>query len=313
MMPAMLALTAAVRIASAAVQWEAPAGCPDDAAVESRIAALVGDPTIVTPATAKVQQRGDRYEVELVTWIDGGSQRRALAATSCDALADAVAVVIAVALDPIQAAETPRIVQTTTEVAAIGTTTTRTSTPSLPERVRAPKSPLYFGLALAGGYGSGIAPGGHGIVHLGLALGRRAWSIELDARVWPRREFERGDPPVRTRVTLGTAGLLGCGKGVFGRVELPVCAGLEVGGLRARGPDLLGGESPRNYPWIAPRARIGLRVLLGRGVGIWTAAEGAVPLARAVLHVGGATDQVVWRTQPASLRVMLGLDFRWVR
>lgn len=311
-MPAMLALTAALRIASAAVQWEAPPGCPDDAALESRIAALVGDATIVTPATAKVQQHGDRYEVELVTWIDGGSQRRALAATSCDALADAVAVVIAVALDPIQAAETPRIVQSATEVAAIGTTTTRTSTPAAPERVRAPRSPLYFGLALAGGYGSGVAPSGHGIVHLGLALGRRAWSIELDARVWPRREFDRGDPPVQTRVTLGTVGLLGCGKGVFGRVELPVCAGVELGGLRARAPELRD-ETARNYPWIAPRARIGVRVLLGRGVGIWTAAEGAVPLAQAVLSVGGAADPVVWRTQPASLRVMLGLDFRWVR
>ncbi|HWB76800.1 MAG TPA: hypothetical protein VG755_17660 [Nannocystaceae bacterium] len=309
----MLALVAAVRIASAAVQWEAPPGCPDDAALESRIAALVGDPTIVTPATAKVKQVGDRYEVELVTWIDGGSQRRELAATSCEALADAVAVVIAVALDPVEAAETPRIVEAT-EVAAVGITTTRTPTPALPERVRAPKSPLYFGLALAGGYGSGIAPSGHGIVHVGLALGRRAWSIELDARVWPRREFVRGDPAVRTRVTLGTVGLLGCGKGVFGRVELPVCAGVEVGGLRARGPELVGDAAPRNFPWIAPRARIGLRVLLGRGVGIWTAAEGAVPLAQSELHVGvGADDRIVWSTQPASLRVMLGLDFRWVR
>lgn len=307
----MLALTAALRIASAAVQWDAPAGCPDDTAVESRIAALVGDPTIVTPATAKVQQRGDRYEVELVTWIDGGSQRRALAATSCDALADAVAVVIAVALDPVQTAETPRIVQTT-EVAAIGSTTVRTSSPASPVRARAPKPPLYFGLAIGGGYGSGIAPSGSGIVHLGLALGRRAWAIELDARLWPRREFDRS--AVRTHVTLGTVGLLGCGKGVFGRVEIPVCAGVEVGGLRAFGPDLLA-NNPRNYPWIAPRARLGLRVLLGRGVGIWTAAEGAVPLAKAELHVRGVAnqDQLVWSTQPASLRVMLGLDFRWVR
>jgi hypothetical protein len=299
---------------SAAVQWDAPAACPDDAAVEGRIAALVGDAVVVTPATARVEQHGDRFEVELVTWIDGGSQRRVLAASSCDALADAVAVVIAVALDPVVSAQAPAIVAVS-EVAAIERTP-----PPLRTRAReeAPtqlvqRSPLQLGLVIAGGYGSGIAPHGNALTHLGLAIGRRAWAIELDARLWLPRTFGRNDPNGGARVLLGTFGALACGKGVFGRVELPVCAGLEVGGLRARGLNL---DQPatRSYQWLAPRARVGLRVALGRGVGLVLVGEGAVPLFKAQLQVrrSGQTE-TRWETQRASLRVMLGLDFRWTR
>ena len=70
---------------------------------------------------------------------------------------------------------------------------------------------------------------------------------------------------------------------------------------------------PQGYPWVAPRARIGLRVALGRGVGLWFAGEGAVPLVKPVIDVAGARGGTLWRTQPASVRVMLGVDFRWVR
>lgn len=302
---------------AAAVQWEAPAECPDDAAVESRIGVLVGEPPVPTPATARVEKRGDRYDVELVTWIDGGSQRRELSATSCDALADAVAVVIAVALDPVETVvRVPEPTRTATQTAPSEEGTRGTADATRTAKVRGPRKPLRFGLGVAAGYGSGVARNGSAITQLGFELGRRGWAVQLDARLWLPRTVTSEDPRGAARVLLGTFGVLGCGRAVLGRrgrVELPACAGLELGGLRAQGRSPLRIAGPQSYPWVAPRVKVGLRVELGRGVGLAAGAEGAVPVARALVNVGGVDPGTLWSTRAVSIRVMLGLDLRWWR
>jgi hypothetical protein len=306
--------------ADAAVIWRAPAGCPDDAAIEQRITALVGEPPVTTPATAQVRHAGDRYEVELVTWIDGGSQRRELAATSCAALADVVAVVIAVSLDPVITVVRAPVVANAVRTAAIRDD--RGAIPAIARRSkdRGPRAPLQIGFAIGAGYGSGVARRGSAVTHLGFELGRSVrvlgWGVVIDARLWLPREFAAADPSVRVSTLLGTVGLLGCVKGNVGRVELPVCLGAEVGGFRARGRSNLSGGGPASYPWVAPRLRLGVRVPVARRVALWAAAEGAVPVLRARIDAGdaaGTGTDTLWRTQPVSVRVMLGLDFRWLR
>lgn len=306
-------------VADDSVVWEAPRECPDDAAIEARIAELVGEPPVPTPATAKVQRLADRWQVELVTWIDGGSQRRELSASDCAVLADVVAVVIAVALDPVVAAErspaAPPNQETVLERDETRTPTRSDRAPPI-ERTRRsqPRARLSPGIELGAGYGSGAAPTGSAVLHTAVLLGRRSWDVGLDVRMWLPRTVSRGEPTVEARLLLGTVGVLGCGKGnLRRRVEIPVCLGVEAGGLQARGITGLAGPSTKTFPWVAPRLRVGLRVGLGRGVGLWFAAEGAAPLVRTFVDVGGATPFRLWSNPPVSIRVMLGLDVRWRR
>jgi hypothetical protein len=86
--------------------WRAPQGCPSADAV--RGAALRGVTQGGTRATldadARVERVGDRWRVTLRTRRDGVAGERRFEAASCTSLADATAVVIALALVPPEAA-----------------------------------------------------------------------------------------------------------------------------------------------------------------------------------------------------------------
>lgn len=89
--------------ASLALTWTAPPGCPDADAILRRVRDLraADHPTAPLPATATVTRDARRWRVRIET--PGGV--RALAAPRCASLAEATAVVLALALD--DAATTP--------------------------------------------------------------------------------------------------------------------------------------------------------------------------------------------------------------
>ncbi|MCA9656216.1 MAG: hypothetical protein KC501_40300, partial [Myxococcales bacterium] len=86
-----------------ALQWSAPAGCPDAAAVEARIAALTagrpeGEGTLEVEGTVSAFEGG--FSLRLTTSLRGRTGTRELSARACDDLADSAALVVAVTLDP---------------------------------------------------------------------------------------------------------------------------------------------------------------------------------------------------------------------
>lgn len=311
------------------VQWTAPSSCPDDAAVEARIAELVDVSAAITPTLAVVSVHEGGFEVELTSTIDGETQRRTLTAPTCETVAEAAAAVIAVTIDPIAepaadpvgeppaddpASETASPVGVAPTVDRTQPDATRNTTArgvaDEPTRRSTRRRPLEIGLHVQAGYGSAIAPRGSAVLGAGLSVGRRPWSLEAEARVWTPRTFDAADESFGARVTMGTAMVVGCLRPPSDRIEVPLCLGIEGGGERVA-PNRLSDGRQRAYPWLAPLFRVGLRVRLNPFLGLVVRAEAAVPAFRAGILIDDFG--VLWQTQSVSARVLAGLDFRWIR
>lgn len=88
---------------SVELAWTAPPECPSRAAVLAEVRTLLeGGAASAHPveATAVVERAGPRWRVELTIRSDQGSGARSLGADSCLALGSAVALIVALAVDP---------------------------------------------------------------------------------------------------------------------------------------------------------------------------------------------------------------------
>jgi hypothetical protein len=306
------------------IEWTAPADCPDDAALESRIAGYADalDGASTTRATVRAVAAG--FEVELVSIIDGEPQRRTLAAPSCEVLADAVAVVVALAIDPasepepnaseVEPAASEAEPEPSGAVVLPGAEPPPNGTRGVgaaPPVAAVPDRPAWdVGLRVEGGYGSGVAPIGSGVFGLAFIVGRHRGSIEAIGRLWAPRRFDEPNGTYGARVVMGTGAILGCLRARSGlRVEFPLCLGLEAGALSAAPRGLANAQTQR-YPWGGAVARLGMRLRLRERVGFVLALEGGAPFVRNALDVGGADR--LWTTRTASGRVFAGVDLRWL-
>ncbi len=296
------------------IEWHAPAECPDDTAVEARIGAMLGaTPTASERATAEVVGDHEGWTVELATYIDGAMQTRSLRADDCTVLAEAVAVVVAVALDPVAVATSearddgPHVPEPVAE-AAPSSTAAIDRAPVVASTTRAPhRRSWWFGMRVAGGYGIGTAPGGTGLVGLALFAQTGRARIEVEGRWYGPREIV--DDGAGARTQLGTAAALGCVELGRAVVTAPVCLGFEAGALRARGVEVLDPQTV-NFPWAAPVARAALAARVHARVRMWLALEGAVLVVRPQLQQGFEAPQVLWQAPPVAARVMLGVEVR---
>ncbi len=86
------------RAASAVVRWQAPAGCPDAAAVrarlDARLARPLGEGDAIDATVTVVRGRGS-FRAHVAVWTPAADVDRELFAPRCAELADAVAVVLA--------------------------------------------------------------------------------------------------------------------------------------------------------------------------------------------------------------------------
>jgi len=83
--------------------WTAPSVCPDRAAVEREIYVLLQGsmaPRNAVAARAAVTRVGDRWHVDLAIRTGQGSGERAFEASSCAELGSAVALIVALTVDP---------------------------------------------------------------------------------------------------------------------------------------------------------------------------------------------------------------------
>jgi hypothetical protein len=89
-----------------ALAWQAPTGCPSSADVQAQFARLLGG-SLRAPSgkriTASAVVRAspsDRWVLELATALDGAEGRRNLAGDSCQSVASAAALILALMIDP---------------------------------------------------------------------------------------------------------------------------------------------------------------------------------------------------------------------
>ncbi|HWB75351.1 MAG TPA: hypothetical protein VG755_10350 [Nannocystaceae bacterium] len=299
------------------LEWRAPAECPDAAAIREQVAALVPDPRSgegVLHVDAKVEPRRDGFALQLRTEFFERHDAREAEARACEELVDVVALVVAISLDPSldPTQRSPQLVvppePVVTPAASPEHHARATDVSSgvvareLPRRSRARRVPDAWSLRPAAQLEIGSLPRVGGGFDLALGLVWRWVRVELHgAYLWPRRAA--GPRDSGGRFQLGLVGVRGCARPRIGRVELPVCLGVDGGAMRV---DSEGIDPKRTLhgPWIAPTAGAGVAVG-GARVGFWTLVEASAGVVRPQIHVGDAS---LFRTSVVSGRWLAGLE-----
>jgi hypothetical protein len=98
-----LAQVAAAHAPELALTWQAPADCPDQARMQTRVEGLLAQhagPWADLHATARVEKRGHRFWLTMQLVVQGHQARRELSANNCGELSEVAAWLLAVAIDP---------------------------------------------------------------------------------------------------------------------------------------------------------------------------------------------------------------------
>lgn len=317
-----------------ALQWSAPAACPrrdallaairtylpnlDDPPLEVGRADLRIDASVLAPAAP-----GEAWTVRLRTSGREGESQREFEAPDCEALADAVALIAAVALDPVLVAR-----QTREALAAANAPEADVPRPDDQDLAQAPESPepaptlvlgpleplddaprrrVGFAASLRGGAGMGPTANAFGHVAGGFALLGARFRWQLDAGIALPRSLVLDDGR-RGRVIGWWIGSDACLVTRVKVVELPVCLGFEGGLVHARGLAPTANTRAQRQPWLAPRLRLGLRWSVLPRLALLLDLELLVPLVRAGFTIGDATLTSV----PAlALRGGAGVELRF--
>ncbi len=229
------------------LSWSAPVGCPSRASVLKEVARLVvSAPSEPLYVQATVESAAsDSWSVEL-TMSGAVEGKRSLGAESCNAVAQAAAMIIALAVDPDSGAGQP-------EEEAV----------EAPPDTSSEDAPLGSESQDGEAEGSDSAPPQigdqlHGILHAGVVLEgallpKFGWGFELGGGVqwrWLRADLSFGLVPqvsaslperaaVGGQFLLGWVGIRGCAGHDFSAIGLHACATFRPGILRGTGTGTL--------------------------------------------------------------------------
>ncbi|MEM7152518.1 MAG: hypothetical protein AAF799_06740 [Myxococcota bacterium] len=307
------------------LDWEAPASCPDASTIEARVAALTagqehGEGTL--EIVGRVQEQGAGFVLTLTTTLRETSGERQLQSTRCAELAETVALVVAVSLDPTVSGSAPRKDETEESEAGVPDPSeeaqaeepqevrpsrTTSSTPERSERRRPARRWNRPGPILRAGVGPewGALPGITAGLRLAIGMGWPSLRVMVvGSYLTPRRD--EGPPPSAALHQQGMVGVLGCGVPRVGAWAWPLCAGIEAGGVRIDGRGL---QQPRTFvgPWLGPVASAGVVRRVGR-VGLWLDVEGVV---RGVATQVFISESLIFRPRAGSLRALAGVEISW--
>jgi hypothetical protein len=282
-----------------AIEWQAPPGCPDAAAVRSATERLLGEPlsafrTQRVRARALVHRNGSgHWELALELTSPGGAVHERLVAVRCAALADVVALKVALAVDPfafIDVVEKPRPIEK------------QTVTPKAPPPFRAGVRPM-----VGTGFGP-LPPVSPGVALFG-SIQWAPWRAELGGQYWFARDVHYEPMPdigVELQLMSGLARF--CAVGTVGRVELPVCAGAEVGAMRGEGFGL--GANRADYSlWAALVTGPAVAWPVTRNIALWLEIDAILPLFRPGFRVRDFDS--IYRAPPGAARTWAGMEFRF--
>jgi hypothetical protein len=127
-----------------AIAWQAPKECPDTAYIEREIARLLAGSS--PPSSLRLRARADvtreieGWRLDLTTTSVHGTGRRTITAETCRALADATALILALAVDP-ERATTNRALESSSEAASSAPTDVSTPTSTSTSTSPSPSPP----------------------------------------------------------------------------------------------------------------------------------------------------------------------------
>jgi hypothetical protein len=321
------------------VEWTAPEGCPRERFVDALHRHLVDSDATGVRVAARVWTTEGAWAVETTLTFDGGARTpRRFAGKSCEAVVDAVALATAIAIDPVRVVEAMpelrgpapepepgirtdapdqvpapppepdavRIPPTTAARRPITDADAR-ARPRTPPQPRSRRTRAALGAAAA--FDGGALPGfGLGVTG-GAALLRPRLRAELLAG-WRAPVRVRAASPNSAGASID---LLHLGARLCGvvpatrRIELPFCAGLDVGRVRGRGFGVVDARTAALW-WTSVVAAAGLHWVATARFALVTRAELGVPLRHHTFVIAGLGT--LDRISPVYGRALVGFEVR---
>lgn len=302
------------------LRWDAPQSCPTQAELEQEIRRYVGAAATAADkvdAAATVNRDATTYRLSLTLRTGAGQARTELASSQCQVLADAVALKVAMALDPMAvvtglhntnatALETPT---TPAKLLALGPVPPRPGPaplgPGADTRVSERRP---FGVHAGVGVSAGDLPGIGAGARFGAAWQPGVLRLQLTAGYWPRRVVRARDGRGGA-ISLGEVAAFVCVVGPVGRrFEVPVCLGPEFGAMSSEGRGVADPQRTTQL-WVAAVAQPGIvfkaipnRLSLRLGL------DAVIPIRRLGFRVSPTEE--IYRVPQATIRSFLGLELR---
>lgn len=307
-----------------ALRWHAPAGCPDGEQAQDLVERLMPAPGVKVQATVTIDAIAGEFEGRLDLQVESSRTTRSLRAEDCMVLSSAMAVVIAVSLDPVavaggaptSAVPEPEPVAPTT----VGPTPPRPPAvePSLQRETvlsntaaagpRTLRGGLEAGARLGAGVGGLLLPAAGVGVSFAPFVGTSRLHVKAVAQYWaPRRISFDPSRDAHGELQLLTGGVRVCPQLGGPSVRFPLCAGADAGAILGRGTgrDLAIPRSARS-PWVGAVLEPGVVVGVTSRVSVWLAVEGVVSLYRPRFAVEGAPR--AFTAGAGALRGLMGVQ-----
>lgn len=288
-------------LAPAIARWRPDAAAREDVVVDVRVVTR-GDGALVA-------------SIDTVTpW---GTSHREAVASRCESIVGAIALLVAIALDPVAVVEAnvlpepappsppPPVAPSVPRAAVaqpIEPEPPRTTTP-IDRATRRRRAALR----LDGLVGAGQVPAPSGGVGIALGVEARVWSIAATAAWWPRRDTTPRATGQYAEIQLVTAGVQGCAGLRRGALVAAACGGLEAGAMLGRGREVLA-PARRAIPHVAVTLGPELRWQPTARFGVVIGVEGALVVHRPRFAVEGLGDLYV--APVAAVRSRIGLQLR---
>lgn len=297
-----------------ALSWDAPTSCPAADQVRARLQGLAGTGTASgSPlrAAATVTLRGDgSYQLRLVVQKDGLSGERVLVARSCQDLAGAAAVNLALLIEehaPLSAAST-----STADTSPVAAKTPAQAAASAVPALAAPPDPaparepnvlraLIQGPSLSFALGPVSAPS----VGFSLAAGAvlPPWHIALGGTAWLSHSYASTRPDTSARLDRLQGTIRLCRAFQLSGVGLAPCLSVSVEHLRAHGRGPYVRPASADATWLAAGAGLQARYRLTPWLNVLCSADLKLQTARPRISIEGigALSQLGWFAAELSL------------
>lgn len=313
------------------VQWEAPASCPDRAAVvESLEHRLQGAQGLVRVRGEITDSESGGFALALTTEVGGRTAVRVLQADDCGVLTEAGVLVAAMTVDPIAVASSLKPSDGGLEEEVQGDRVP--VPPVIPARIRPDRGrpagpraspaeaeeqapgtarlrPTLLRISLEGGLDAGATSAPSAMGGGGLGLGWRALELEATAGVVAPQTVRTAAGAVRVDLVVGSlrAGLRL--RPSWDRMEVLVGVGLEAGAMRGRGRGV-GAARTVPRPWVAPLIHAGVRLWILPWLALRLRGEAAVAVERPAFILRGPGPPVtLYRPPFANPRLVVGFEF----
>lgn len=306
--------------------WNAPPGCPNADWLRNNVErhlSIAGAnerrPVAVDGRITEDEDGG--WALDLTITDAHGSGTRELDAATCDELAEAAALIVAISIDP-------RLAEPESDSPALDAEPSEPKPEELPadapparwdgpldpvlvERETAkPEAPYRLGLRATGGMDVNVVSSVGATVGLGFGVLWPQWRVELTGSYWTPTEATAATlDDVGGVFQLWAIGLRGARVLDAGAFEFPLGVGVDLGAMHGRGQgDALRSDQASAF-WAAAVAGAGAAWVAARSLALTLQVDGIVAMSRPEFE----TDQetLVYRTSAGGARFVVGVEARW--